>query len=271
MRKQKKIIAMIIGFLLLLPLDAFASENLGSNNENSAEIETIKALGSEIVTTVNQMISSELDSQPLLEEELNYDEAVKVYTDTNIFGNTIMTEQIMQEIIEESNYVWILPVYRDAMTIRITLCKQEEETGKSWIVPEVAVSSGKIDYHEVVLHAINDKNIIPNDIYFMGGTQGLQQLIAVVHDTENEWYIIEMAEVINQMSISGAEEDEEKNVFTFAEIQEIIAEDELGEDQMGSGNIEDGVDKATNILLLTGLMVVFIMSIYCVAKNKTKR
>ena len=105
----------------------------------------------------------------------------------------------------------------------------------------------------------------------MGGTQGLQQLIAVVHDTENDWYIIEMAEVINQMSISGAEEDEEKNVFTFAEIQEIVAEDELGEDQMGSGNIENDVDKATNIFLLTGLMVGFIMRIYCIARNKTKR
>ncbi len=111
---MKKISVFLISALLLLSMvtTAFAT----SNGDDLSE------LTDEIITITNDLFSNEL-SREITVDDINYNDAFKIYVGTNIFETNITSVDEIPAVFGDDGYIYELPIYVGDDTIIINIAK----------------------------------------------------------------------------------------------------------------------------------------------------
>lgn len=284
MKKYGIILVVILAFIFSIHVSAQEGGlQFNSDKEGLNEIQSSKE---KIAASTNELLGNQLEV-PVSSEELVFEDAVKVYTDTDLFSNEKVTNQIIQQYMATADYVWLVPVYREGITIRITVSKGlpvtdaakqilgaddiaalEEDVGK-WIVPEVSVDKVEVNYGDAIVQTLKSANVTSGTIYLFGGTKDFGQLIGVVCGEDEMCNIVLISDVLERIQSSGGAEAE-TDIFTFDEIKQNITES-LGEGEMGGSNrIEKNVNPGgyESLLCILGMGVIMCLTCYVVKKRK---
>lgn len=283
---KKGSIVLVVILAIMFSLNVRAQGDSLQYNLDINGLEEIKNDKEKITKSVNELLESQLEV-PVSVEELVFEDAVKVYTDTDLFSNEKVTNQMMQKYVSTANYVWLIPVYREQSTIMVTVSKGaavssearaildeadiamlEENVGK-WIVPEATVEEGKVNYKEALKQSLIKENVTSGTIYFMGGTKGFGQLIGVVCQDSDSCKIVLMSDVLKMLQNSGTE-DMGVDVFSFENLKQNVPSSLDGEEMGGINGISgsDNQGKETNFIFIMGIAI--IASVVCYGLKRRK-
>lgn len=208
MKKNRSLFS-ILTMIIMLGLstsNAWAEEEQNSLNKESAVAE---ATTEEIMSYVHDYDSmyewaSELDA-----EDISWENSVKVYIETDVWTEDNMTNDKLQTIVGESEYVWVVPIYSENETMLATLAIgkpitneakailseeeiQELEThvGK-WTVSSLSVYEEHIDYQAAVADALQSLAVsdTETEIYYVSGSTGYRAMTALAVDAQDIYVI----------------------------------------------------------------------------------
>lgn len=227
-----------------------------------------------IVETANKMLS-EIVETPIEIDDIDYSKALKVYIDTDILSNDEITVDKIQELINNSNYMYYLPVIIENKSICLTISKgkpvterakeilEEEDIQKlqelegRWYVPQVEVFTGEIDYINQMNTIIEKSNLNVSNVYFFGGLSGNMPLVATcIEDTDVKFKVIDKNRLNTQFGSTDGKNDNE--LYSFNQIKDIANEGKLNEGEFGSGAII-GKNSLNNILIIALIFVILII------------
>lgn len=199
---MKKLFLLLLSSILLMQFGTSAmaesADDIPIQNEDilteSADFAGVKKLEKEMLEGLKRMYDeAELPSD--FPEHMDYSKAVKIYVDTGIqdFGTDKETEIIKN--LEQSNFVWIIPMVIGGENVRVTVARglplneerasilTEEERKEirsqegKWTVTEYAVGIG-----EPFLSQIQDHKDVLKDcdhVVLVGGVPGLREPAAL--------------------------------------------------------------------------------------------
>lgn len=243
---------------------------------NAADIEDNfgKTMSEQIVNDVNTLYGISIT-----EKSINYEKAVKVYVDTNIFDLATNNFVEMRKILESGNYVYVLPIYTDSGTIVITfqrglplnsaaksvLTLEEQNeiiTNEGhWIISALTIYRDNA-YNEYLTVLTSRIEKSPEDVLLVGSLPVFEDVVALVSNDKGS--IEQIIPVTNyeynySLLVSAEKSD---GVYSYSKVKSLYNEhkDEWAfndEDSAGgTGIVPD--DNSTCYIALFGVLFVLV-------------
>lgn len=191
---KTKIISIIISCLILFNcIPAYASTNVMVGDDT---VEEVSVLANDILSDVNRMF--ELEDNTIKAEDIDYSKAVKFYEATGFFRKEITNKDGIIEYVENSEYMYRLPVIYGNKTVIANYGKWDELTDEEreefpedsveyieknigkWHVSSIGVTDKVIDYKANTEKVLKDNNIENAQVYFLIGASENLGLLAVI-------------------------------------------------------------------------------------------
>lgn len=185
--------------------------------------------------------------------QIEYSRAVKIYVDTNIFEQEELTDENLQDTLDNAVYIWEVPVkvsegkyvivtvsralpideelqkelLEDGIYTQEELEMQLEKVG-SWTISRTRYYETGLDYIgklDSVLGEILNKEDL-DMVYLLGGTPKMRLPFGVVcREGEYQIVTLDMATEENDISTFNSEENQElneNNIYSFEQVKEEI-------------------------------------------------
>ncbi|NCB91745.1 MAG: hypothetical protein EOM40_04125 [Clostridia bacterium] len=291
---EKILMGLVIsGIMLYVPQTTYAYtiETLVENENDCNEIQNKE---SELFDYARQFANEENPNM-----EIEYQRAVKIYVDTNIFTQESVSSEVVNDFLADATYLWEVPVkLPDGSCVICTVSRkppipedvkaellannaytkeelvQSEAKVGQWEIPTAEYSEEHKDY-VTVINEILGEEYNPDDqkkVYLLGGTPNMRMPFALFEEDGNyKIMTIEVAGADNE-SVSMFSEQrtlgiQEHQVYDFEMVQKIIADQPEVSDSEDSGNgdLEKNMTKEMeqNIISKTGnivdIMICFVI------------
>lgn len=193
---MKKILTCLLSLSIVF---AFSVVAFAADFSSGAEKE-LSSISDSIVITVNELYGDE--DIAITADDIDYNKAVKVYVDTNVFELSTNRANEIENALEKGNYIYLLPISINNGTIvlniqkglplsdnAITVLTEEEQqeilehVGK-WVVSSTAIyDSGNMnyDYLKTLSNVIGE---IPEGTMLVGSLPVFHDVVALVPDEE---------------------------------------------------------------------------------------
>lgn len=173
---------------------AHAEDSSASDTKNlsdSPEYTQIRSLEEEMVTWIGQMIYIDQDIPEDFHPEIEYDNASKIYVDTNLEEQSFTSQDEIMSYLKSQNYVWVIPVDAslDGASFSVTVARatnQDIQIQPGGEVGQSNTSKGKWSITEVATYTTDsykqqmETETTPiDDHVFIGGIPGLHYPIAL--------------------------------------------------------------------------------------------
>lgn len=173
---------------------AHAEDSSASDTKNlsdSPEYTQIRSLEEEMVTWIGQMIYIDQDIPEDFHPEIEYDNASKIYVDTNLEEQSFTSQDEIMSYLKSQNYVWVIPVDAslDGASFSVTVARatnQDIQIQPGGEVGQSNTSEGKWSITEVATYTTDsykqqmETETTPiDDHVFIGGIPGLHYPIAL--------------------------------------------------------------------------------------------
>lgn len=304
MKNIKKIMAVVIGCLIIMNcIPAYASINF--DKATSSDVQEMMNKREEYADYANEMLlSNEIEKEiaPIDGDYIDLEQMIKVYCNVDLLNYDVITNNTMNEILKDKEYVYSLPVTIDTVTVLMELQIEpplSEEEYENYDEERIAFYENRVGTWSVqkttaydgVEHRISDvekvlkeNGITDCDVYFIGALTRSVNLAAVVcTDNPDDTRFI----VVNQM---GNEEDMEldkETLYTLDEMQNFSAkENELLKDMLaqldgegpyfGGGLSDTSAHQPynTKIIIIASVagivLLATVVSVVCVVNKRKK-
>lgn len=221
----------IISLLLCIMLCCTFAISAAAATEPEDNLDELK---SEIVTMANDLYGMDL-CRAVIEADIDFDLAQKIYTDTNIFELETTSYTEISEALNSGTYIYELPIYVGNDTIIVNIQKglplnpdveftneEREEVlsnvGK-WIVSAIFYyEDTTIDYNSQIATAIDESM---TDILLVGSLPYFKTVVAITSNEQGEvTTLIPLASPygtnINTFSLNNS------NVYDYSEIRTYV-------------------------------------------------
>lgn len=298
MKTLKKLILMAFFFFICLHganLDVFASECSPLEEDllpNSSEYEEISALESAILSELHSIGCNGVDS-------IDFSEAIKIYTDTNIFELGTNDRETILDALQCGDYVWVIFVTSDDINYKITLSIGQPlsenaedlltESEKQYIIDNEGkwkvsgISEGTGSDYRTQLSENDEISSYGTDYVIIGGLSGLRMPIVLLFNSDEAVGFAELnfsypileddstTEIASVVLISDS-----SSVYDFTSISEaslsyatLYESDASGDDIVFTGAASTTTDSGSAVLsdtdTLSGTQLFFIVSITIIA------
>lgn len=256
---MKKILTCLLSLSMVF---AFSATAFAADSTNNAESE-LNSISDNIVITVNELYGN--NSSTITADDINYNKAVKVYVDTNVFELSTNKASEIETTLENGNYIYLLPIEVNNGTVvvniqkglplsdnAITVLTQKEQqeildnVGK-WVVSSTAFyDSGNknYDYLNTLSNVIGE---IPEGTILVGSLPVFHDVVALVPNDEGtiESLIPVTNTVYDESSVKHVRNSD--NVYNYEQIKE-YANKLPAEDSNMAGNA--GMIPTTNYQII---------------------
>lgn len=208
MKKNRSLFS-ILAMIIMLGVSASNAWAEEEQNTLSKESVVAEATTEEIMSYVHDYDSIYEWASQLDAEDISWENSVKVYIETDVWTEDNMTNDKLQTIVGESEYVWVVPIYSENNTMLATLAIgkpvtneakailseqeiQELEThvGK-WTVSSLSVYDEHIDYQAAVANALQSLSVSDSEteVYYVSGSTGYRAMTALAVNIQDIYVI----------------------------------------------------------------------------------
>lgn len=281
---MKKIITYLLVFSMMVTfsITAYASDFSGNAEFDLSDI------SDKIVTAVNEVYGNQ--GITITADNVDYSKAYKVYVDTNVFELSTNAADEIKDVLENGNYIYVLPIHAANGTVVVNLQKglplsdnakkvlteEEQQEVKNnvgqWIVSSlIFYNSGNLNY-DYEAQLVNMIGEVPEGTLLVGSLPVFQDVVALIPD---EAGMIESLIPVTNTSYDRALIDpnarSNSEIFSYTQIKEIANNLPEADTNMAGGAGINSV--ATNPwLLLAGSAIAVIAIIGSISfRSKKKR
>lgn len=152
----------------------------------SDEYNSIIALEKSTISYFKEILGAEEITLTTSLDTLDYNRIFKVYVDTGLESIETADQQTIQEVLNASNYVWVVPVEVGENHFQITYANSGAAVNSEWKVTEVALRD--IPYYDVTLNSIS-QTVNYSDAVLIGGLPAFHMPVALTfhNSTAQSW------------------------------------------------------------------------------------
>lgn len=115
---------------------------------DSGDYEKIVALADEIVSSTNGGPVYDPFSEGVTVDDIDFDNALKEYIDTPLFTSELLSVSEVETALEESDYIWIVPIKAYGHLYEACAVRADGEDGK----PGDACTSAALEGMKMTIH-----------------------------------------------------------------------------------------------------------------------
>lgn len=288
------IIAIAVFFCCTFPVYGYTIETL----DRSADAEEIRGMENDLLDSVQGFFEFED-----MEAFVDYPRAVKIYIDTNIFEYKNLSENNVASILEDTVYLWEVPVKTsEGKYIICTVSRKppiseetrrelleaggqtEEELGEAianvgqWTIASASYDETQTDYIDTIdgilgegYHAEDERQL-----YLLGGTPNMRLPFALFGEEDDYKILVLDSWVLDRhyaSSFTGKPSDDfqSKNIFDYETVQKYISK-LPPEDSMGDTGpkLRDETQGSIYVFVFCGVVTAFFALIIYI-RYKSKR
>lgn len=227
--------------------------------KESAEYETIVSADTESVDYVKEILTQEAIPSPAGFDTLSYERIVKVYVDTEIEKTTTDEKSELMDLLQDSNYVWVVPLEVGSHNFQITFGKSSGE----WKITEVAERT--VMPYDRFLAEIQESYEF-TDIVLIGGMPSFHMPVALAFDDTKAvaWIDLGYSEMNFEDLIGSKKAKSTEPVYDYEMIQQAMQEAEAGTTIAAGGAGANGIQTIfVSIGLVFGVLLVgFLISFF---------
>lgn len=278
---MKKRLTALLSVIILCSFSVKVSATESSDNFSD--------LTEEIVATVNGIFSDKLPRQ-ITQEDIDYNNAYKIYTETNVFELSTSNIDEIINISENAGYIYELPVYIEDDTVIVVITMGRELNENADFTEEerqqILANVGKwgvagVKYYEddimdYVQEIQKRTDYIPENVILVGGLPCFRYAVALIaDDNRNIEEIVPLSSVPGIENISNARMHTD-NVYDYQQVKEYINQIPKSDpDLMGGYGFPDLEKRSDGRFLFIGVSAVICMmavagiNVFCNQKGDT--
>ena len=276
------LLTLSMAFLLSIP--AFATDFSGN-----AEFE-LESVSNKIVTAINEVYGDK--SVTVTAADVDFGKAYKVYVDTDVFELTTNSAAEIEAVLENGNYVYVLPVNTANGTVVVNLQKglplsdnakavltedeQQEvidNVGK-WTVSSLAFyNSGNSNYnYEARLSNIIGE--IPEGTLLVGSLPIFQDVVALIpNDAGMIDSLIPVTDTEYDSNLIGPTTRGGSEIFSYERVKDIANNLPEADPELAGGTVVDNIEARHPMFLFYGVIIALVVIVCSIsfffARKKT--
>lgn len=283
---MKKVIVPFIVLILIImnSFPVYADTNITTDTNIISELKENESL---ILESANKMLSSQIETA-ITSEDIDYDNAIKVYVDTNLLENDNLNAENLDENMADSEYIYYLPIYLNGESIYCTVVKGNEvleETKEllededverllslqnKWYVAQVDIFSNDVNYKRDMEKFIKDNYLDVFNMYFVGGLSGNIPFSAVFSSENNvKFKIIDISNTDDEISEGPGDITTDKDIlYSYEDIKAMASDYNLEPEQVGSGGLDMNHFNMNSIIIIVASLLIAVILLVTFLYNK---
>lgn len=222
MREKKFAFLLMICIMLCSVSTVFAAESDNYSNYQeflkSSESSSILEMDSSTYEYIKGILLQEAIPIPADFDNIDYTRIIKVYINTGIEKSEASDKETITNLLENSEYVWVVPFEIGSQNFQVTFGKSRATTKSSeWKITEVALRT--VDPYDQFLTSINQAYDY-SDIVLIGGIPAFHMPVALAFDEVQAvaWIDMGYSEMAFESLLGESKSRNANNIYDYTTV-----------------------------------------------------